>query len=95
MTRMDEPVPRGRAVFTGRRVQLRLVEVPLGDGQSAERELVVHPGAVVVLALTDADERIRVEVLPLHRIRRMMPAGEIVDAKTLAAIGLYLLKRNG
>jgi ADP-ribose pyrophosphatase len=179
MTRMDQPDPKGRAVFKGRKVELRLVDLPLADGRSVQRELVVHPGAVVILAVTDgeevvmirnvrfavgqelwelpagtlepgeppvecavrelreetgylaerltplarfysspgfctellhvfearglthvgqdleADERIRVEVLPLSRVRQMMLAGEIVDGKTLAALGLYLLKRNG
>jgi ADP-ribose pyrophosphatase len=179
MTRMDQAKPSGRVVFQGRKVELRLVDLPLAHGGTAQRELVIHPGAVVILALTDAeevvmirnvrfavgqelwelpagtlepseppqecafrelreetgyqaerleplgrfysspgfctellyafvarglnnvgqdleaDERIRVEVLPLQRVRQMMLDGEIVDSKTLAALGLYLLKRNG
>ena len=154
---------------------MRLVDVPRRDGTLAQRELVVHPGAVVVVALTadgeivmirnwrfavgaelwelpagtleageepvdcarrelaeetgfrpevieplgeffttpgictermyayvareltevgqslDPGEQIRAECLPVARVREMMLSGEIVDAKTIAAMGLYLL----
>jgi len=155
-----------------------LVDVAVGDGTSVQRELVVHPGAVVILALTGSNEvvlirntrfgvgeelwelpagtlepsespadcaarelceetgykaerieplaqfystpgfcteqmhvflarnltavgqalepgeQIRVELVPLKDARAMMLKGEIVDGKTIAVLGLYLLKET-
>lgn len=42
----------------------------------------------------EPEERIRVEVLPLYRVREMMLDGVITDAKTLAAVGMYLLRKG-
>jgi len=41
-------------VFDGRRIDVYRVSVEGNDGQQHPRELVVHPGAVVVLPLVDA-----------------------------------------
>ena len=175
---MTAAAPQGRIVFSGRKIELRLVEIVRPDGQTAQRELVVHPGAVVILAFTgagevvlirntrfavgrelwelpagtleppesptdcavrelreetgyqaarieplgqyyttpgfctermhaflagelthvgqalEAGEQIRVELVPLRRAQEMMLSGEIADAKTIAALGLYLLRRG-
>lgn len=48
-------------VFRGRRIELRIVEVPAGNGRTASRELVIHPGAAVILAFTDADEAVMIQ----------------------------------
>ena len=176
---MEPQIPSGRTIYTGRKVELRVVDVQQPDGRRVERELVVHPGAVVVLARTaegevvmirtwrfaigaelwelpagtlepgeepadcaarelaeetgfraavieplgtfyttpgicterihaftareltrvgqslDPGEQIRVECVSMERVRRMMLDGEIADAKTIAALGLYLLGSGG
>lgn len=38
-------------VYRGRKIQLAVEATPLPDGGSLEREVVVHPGAVVILPL--------------------------------------------
>lgn len=38
-----------RTVFHGRRIEVKVVEVPTSSGSVAQRDLVVHPGAVVIL----------------------------------------------
>ncbi|HEU0023726.1 MAG TPA: hypothetical protein VFQ12_03805, partial [Thermoleophilaceae bacterium] len=40
----------GETVWEGRMVQLRVDRFRYVDGEQAEREIVVHPGAVAVLA---------------------------------------------
>lgn len=37
-------------VYTGRKIQLAVETQPLPDGQVTQREVVLHPGAVVILA---------------------------------------------
>jgi ADP-ribose pyrophosphatase len=46
--------PEGQSVYQERRFSLRVCELPLSDGQSEHRGVVIHPGAVVILAI-DAD----------------------------------------
>lgn len=44
-------------VYDGRIVALRVDEVTLGNGATASREIVEHPGAVVVIAI-DSEDRV-------------------------------------
>ena len=48
--------PAGETVYKDHRFEVRAVELPLRGGGSQRRGVLVHPGAVVILALTDADE---------------------------------------
>jgi ADP-ribose pyrophosphatase len=65
MTRRDEPqsesrlppVLRSQTVYEGRVVSLQVDEIELADGRRAVREVVRHPGAVVVVAV-DEEERV-------------------------------------
>jgi ADP-ribose pyrophosphatase len=56
----DEPTVTSRAIFTGRVITLRVDEVRLPDGRLAYREIVEHPGAAAVVAVTDDDHLILV-----------------------------------
>lgn len=47
-------------VFQGRVIKVRVDTVLLPDGNTARREVVEHPGAVVILALNEGDEIIMV-----------------------------------
>ena len=49
----DQPVRR--VIYRGRKIDLALQEVPLGDGERAEREVVMHRGAVSLVPMVDAD----------------------------------------
>ncbi|MBN9619197.1 MAG: ADP-ribose pyrophosphatase, partial [Actinobacteria bacterium] len=42
-----------KTVFTGRVISVRVDDVRMSDGAVAAREIVVHPGAVAVVALDD------------------------------------------
>ena len=45
-------MPR-QVIFTGKKVQLALETIPLPGGETLEREVILHPGAVVILPLLD------------------------------------------
>jgi ADP-ribose pyrophosphatase len=48
-------------IFRGRKIDLALQTVRLANGSDAEREVVVHPGAVALLVVVDADHICLVE----------------------------------
>jgi ADP-ribose pyrophosphatase len=47
--------PDRRVIFRGRKLDLALEAIKLPDGTSTEREVVVHRGAVALLAMVDRD----------------------------------------
>jgi ADP-ribose pyrophosphatase len=52
---MDDPQLTRRIIFRGLKVDLALQQVALRDGTIAERELVLHRGAVALVPMIDAD----------------------------------------
>lgn len=54
---MPERLVRSQAVFSGRVIKVQVDEVALAGGRHSQREVVVHPGAVVMLA-EDGEGRI-------------------------------------
>jgi ADP-ribose pyrophosphatase len=42
-------------VYTGRKIQVAIDETPGADGHLIRRDVVIHPGAVAILPLIDAD----------------------------------------
>jgi ADP-ribose pyrophosphatase len=68
-----------RQAWRGTFLDVRRDRVALPDGSGAYREYVVHPGAVMIVAILD-DERLVVERqwrYPLHRAMLEFPAGKI------------------
>ena len=66
-------------VFLGRFLDVRRDRVALPDGRTTTREYIVHPGAVMVIALAD-DGRLVVERQYRHPMGRVMlefPAGKL------------------
>jgi ADP-ribose pyrophosphatase len=45
--------PVRRLIYRGRKIDLALQEVSLVDGTTAEREVVIHPGAVALVPMVD------------------------------------------
>jgi ADP-ribose diphosphatase len=68
-----------RLVFDGKLLKVRSDTVRLPDGGAAEREWIEHPGAVAVLAVTDAGELVmeRQFRYALGRDMIEVPAGKI------------------
>jgi ADP-ribose pyrophosphatase len=56
--------PDRRIIYRGRKLDLAVQLTPLADGTLAEREIVVHPGAVVLLPFVNFDH---VCMLQIHR----------------------------
>jgi 8-oxo-dGDP phosphatase len=70
-------------------VSLRVDTVRMSDGTLAEREVVAHPGAVVIVALDDDDKVVLVNQYrhPVGRRLDELPAGllDVADEPALAA----------
>jgi len=66
-------------VFDGKLLKVRSDTVRLPNGRTAEREYIEHPGAVAVIALTEAGELVmeRQFRYPLGRDMFELPAGKI------------------
>ncbi len=76
---MDEALPERRVIYRGRKVDLALQPVRLSDGSMADREVVIHRGAVAMVAMVDADHVCLVENFR-HAIGRTLleiPAGTL------------------
>ncbi len=50
---MNDPSPRRRVIYRGLKIDLALQSVPLADGTHADREVVVHRGAVALVPMVD------------------------------------------
>jgi len=66
-------------VYQGRMINLRVDQVELPDGKSAQREIVEHPGAVAVVALTNNRELVMVRQYrkPIDKVILEIPAGKL------------------
>jgi ADP-ribose pyrophosphatase len=88
-TTADLPlVVDSRAVYAGKVVSLRVDEITLPHGGTALREVVDHPGAVVIVALDEEDQiyLVRQYRHPIRRHLLELPAGALEpDEKPLAA----------
>jgi len=78
-THLREESIESRQVYRGAFLDVRRDQVRLPDGAQAQREYIVHPGAVVIVALLD-DGRLVVERqwrYPLARVMLEFPAGKL------------------
>ena len=76
---LREDALHSEQVYRGRFLDVRRDQVRLPDGSTAQREYVVHPGAVMVVPLLD-DGRLVVERQWRHPMARVMlefPAGKL------------------
>ena len=75
---MTEKTLSSQTRFHGRLLTLRVDEVTLPDGATAQREVVGHPGGVGIAALTDAGEILLVRQYryPFRAVTREIPAGK-------------------
>lgn len=80
---MSEPVAdeyavsASREIYSGKVVSLKVDSVRMSDGRVAQREVLVHPGAVAVVALDEDDNVVTVSQYR-HPVRRRLielPAG--------------------
>jgi 8-oxo-dGDP phosphatase len=71
------PVASSAETYRGRLVSVRIDKVRMPDNHLAEREVVIHPGAVAVLALDDADRILMIRQYrhPVGHLLWEIPAG--------------------
>lgn len=71
------PTLSSRTVFEGKVVSLRQDEVEMSDGSSVHRDVVVHPGAVGVIALDENNKVVMIRQYrhPVRRDLWEVPAG--------------------
>ena len=53
MKKFEEKTIKTEQIFTGRMIDLSVDTVVLPDGTESTREIVKHPGAVAIIAVTD------------------------------------------
>lgn len=68
-----------RQAWQGRFLDVRVDRVRLPDGREAEREYIVHPGAVMVVPIVDDSHVVMVRQFrhPMRRVMLEMPAGKL------------------
>ncbi|CAG7612206.1 Methanol dehydrogenase activator [Paenibacillus solanacearum] len=77
--KFEEVTLRTEPIFQGKIISLQVDTVQLPNGATATREIVKHPGAVAVLALTDDGRMLVVEQYrkPLEKSQIEIPAGKL------------------
>lgn len=77
--RFVEKTINSNTIYEGKIIDLKVEEVELPNGKTSKREIVKHPGAVAVLAVTDDKKIVLVEQFrkPLERTIFEIPAGKI------------------
>ena len=81
---MDESNSERKILYRGKKVDLALQTIQLSDGSTAEREVVVHRGAVALLPMVDRDHvcLIRNYRYSIGRELIEVPAGTIDEGET-------------
>lgn len=79
MDHLIEKTLTSKGIFKGRVIDLYVEEVELPNGKTSTREIIKHPGAVAVIALTDDNKLLMVEQYrkALERALVEIPAGKL------------------
>ena len=74
-------------IYKGKIISLRQDKVKLPDGRETVREIVEHPGAVVILALTDKKEIVMIRQFrkPADEVLWELPAGTVEEGEDLVS----------
>jgi len=83
-------------IYQGKIINLRQDKVKLPDGRETIREIVEHPGAVVILAITEKKEIVMVRQFrkPADEILLELPAGKIEAGEDLKDCALRELEEE-
>lgn len=79
MSSLEEKTLSTEQIFTGKVISLQVDEVELPNGKTSKREIIKHPGAVAIIALTDDKKVVMVEQYrkALERTLVEIPAGKL------------------
>ncbi|MFD1413922.1 NUDIX hydrolase [Oceanobacillus jeddahense] len=79
MHRFEEKTIKSKKIFEGNIIDVQVDEVKLPNGETAQRELVYHPGAVAIIPITAENKIVLVEQYrkALERTLIEIPAGKL------------------
>jgi ADP-ribose pyrophosphatase len=85
-TMLKETLLANKQVFTGRVFDLHVQEVHLSNGRVTHREVIIHPGAVAIVAFWSADHILLVRQYrrAIEQITWEVPAGTLENDEDLA-----------
>lgn len=84
MKKFEEKTISSERIYEGKIINLKVDEVNLPNGRTSKRELIEHPGAVAILAITAEKKIIMVEQYrkALERSIIEVPAGKLEKGET-------------
>jgi len=79
LSSLEEKTLKSEEIFSGKVISLHLQDVELPNGKHSKREIIKHPGAVAILAITDDKKIVMVEQYrkALERTIVEIPAGKL------------------
>lgn len=92
----EEKTVRRETLFEGKIISLHVDDVELPNGLPSKREIVTHPGAVAIIAITEDGKIVLVEQYrkALERAIIEIPAGKIDAGETLENCALRELEEE-
>lgn len=83
MKKFEEKTIQTNKIFDGKIISVQVDDVTLPDGNQAKREIVKHPGAVAIIALTEDKEILFVKQYrkPLEKAILEIPAGRLEEGE--------------
>jgi ADP-ribose pyrophosphatase len=96
MKKFEEKTITSETIFEGKVIKLQVDEVRLPDGKTSKRELIKHPGAVAIIALTDEGKLVLVEQYrkAMERSLVEIPAGKLEKGEEPAASAVRELEEE-
>ncbi|MDQ0269320.1 NUDIX hydrolase [Cytobacillus purgationiresistens] len=79
MSHLEEKTIKTEKIFSGKVISLQLEDVELPNGKTSKREVIKHPGAVAVFAITEDNKIVMVEQYrkALEKTIVEIPAGKL------------------
>lgn len=79
MKKFEEKTMKTEHIFSGKVISLQVDEVELPNGENSKREIVKHPGAVAIIAITPTNKIVMVEQFrkALEKSIIEIPAGKL------------------
>lgn len=79
MNKFEEKTIHSEKIFDGKVISLKVDDVTLPNGETSKREIINHPGAVAIIAITDSNKLLVVEQYrkALERSIIEIPAGKL------------------
>lgn len=96
MHKFEERTTATEPIYEGRIIQVRVDDVVLPNGASSKRELVKHPGAVAVIAVTDEGKIVLVEQYrkAMEKALVEIPAGKLEQGEAPLATAMRELEEE-